>query len=235
VGAQAGFADGVVFLGEVLNEFVGGFHADGESFQVAIVDADNAGVRSERAVEFLARVDFDKRLHVEFTAEGDEVAEKFIAERDDHKEETVGVVGAGFPDLPWIKDEILAQSRKRDFFAGIAKVFQRAPEELSFRKNRESSGASGFEGFGKRGRIKRIANDAARGRGRLQFRNYIEGIARESGGKITDSWCRLYAISQRGFGQDTFAVSDLGATRFEDAVEDGARVGIGSQGDKFVC
>ena len=128
----------------------------------------------ESAIEFCRRVDLDERLHVEFAAEGDEFAQSAVVESGDDQEETVGIVGARFPDLPGIEDEIFAQNGERDFFAGIAKIFQRAAEEFAFGENGESGGAGGFEGFGKRGGVKGIANDSARRRGGLEFGDNIE-------------------------------------------------------------
>ena len=70
VGAEAGFADGDTIIGNVGDEFEGRFAADFESFQVAIIDTDDACGCGEGAIEFSGSVNFDERLHGEFTAEG---------------------------------------------------------------------------------------------------------------------------------------------------------------------
>ena len=63
----------------------------------------------------------------------------------------------------------------------------------------------------------------------------LSGIAGKSGGKITHRGGGLYTVFQRGFRQDAFAVIDFGAARFEDAVEDGAGVGVGVHEGEIVC
>ncbi len=163
---------------------------------------------------------------MELAAKGNEIAQKFIVKGNDDQQKTVGIVGPRFPHLPGIKDEILTQRGKHDFFARITKIFQRAAEELPFGEDRKSGGASGFQGFGQSGRIERFTNDAARGRSGLEFRDDVQSIAGKRSGKIT---------YRRRFRQYTLAMIDLGTTRFQHAVKDGASVGMGSHRDKFVC
>src|SRR6266849_6567862 len=129
-GAEAGFTDRDAFIGNVSDEFEGRFAADFESLQVAIVDTDDACGCGEGAIQFSGSVNFDERLHGEFTAEGDEVAKKLIVESSDDEEKTVGVIGARFPDLPGIKEKILAECRKRGFLAGIAHILERAAKKF---------------------------------------------------------------------------------------------------------
>lgn len=148
VGAETGLGDSEAVVGDVLDEFVGPFYADRESFQVAVVDTNNAGACGQSAVEFRARVHFDERLHMEFAAKCDEVAQEWVGEGSDDEEEAVCIVGASFPDLPGIEDEILAEGWECDFFAGIAKIFQGAAEKLAFGKDRERSGTRRLERFG---------------------------------------------------------------------------------------
>jgi len=52
VGSQAGFGDGQAMVRDLFDQFEGRFHAHRQGFQVAIVDADDAGIRSEGAIEF---------------------------------------------------------------------------------------------------------------------------------------------------------------------------------------
>ena len=120
-------------------------------------------------------------------------------------------------------------------FAGIAQIFQRAAEKFAFGENRESGGAGGFKRFGERGSVKGIANDSAGGRGGLEFGEDIDGIARKRSGKIADGRGSGYTIFQGGFGEDAFAMLDFGAAGLEDAVEDGAGVGVGVHGGELVC
>lgn len=225
VSAQAGFGNGEAVIGNMLDQVVGSLHADIECFEVAVVDADDAGIGGESAIEFGAGVDFDERFHSEFAAESEKIAEKRIVEDGDNQKETVGVVGARLPDLPGVEDEILTKGGKRDSFAGIPKIFQRAAKEFAFGEDRKGGSASGLERFGKFRGIEGIANDAAGRRGRLEFGDDVESIAGECGQEIADGGRSFHAISESGFGEDALAVVNLGATRIEDAVEDCAGVG----------
>lgn len=161
MGAQAGFGDGEAVFGNMLDKLERRLHAHGKGFQVAIVDADDASFDGQGTVEFGARMDFNKRFHVEFAAKGDEVAEKRVAESGDDEKKAVGIVGAGFPDLPSIEDEILAEGGQDHFLASLAKILERAAEEFAFGENGESGGASGLERFGECYWVKGIANDSA--------------------------------------------------------------------------
>src|SRR5581483_11455265 len=114
-------------------------------------------------------------------AQGEELLQQRIREGGDNEKKTVGVVGASFPDLPRVEDEILAQHRQLNVLAGIAKIFQRTGEKFRFGKDGKSGGAGGFERFGEGGRVKRITKDAAGGRSGLQFGDNIECVARQSG------------------------------------------------------
>ena len=171
-------------------------------------------------------VNFDERLHVQFAAEGDEVAEKRVVERGDDQEEAVGIVGARFPDLPGIENKILAEDGQRDFFAGFAKIFERAAKEFAFGEDGESGGAGGFERLSEGGSIEWIANHAARRRSGLEFGDDVEGIAGESASEIANGSGGFYAVLKRGFGKDAFAVIDLGAAGSENAVKDSPGVEV---------
>src|ERR1700752_5326833 len=81
VGAEAGFADGDTMVRDALDQFQRGFRANREGLQVAIVDAKNARIGREGAVELGLCVDFNERLHAEFAAKSDEFAELRVAKR----------------------------------------------------------------------------------------------------------------------------------------------------------
>ncbi len=162
VSAETGFGYRQAIVGDVIDQFVGGFHTHGEAFQIAIVDAQDAGTGCEGAIELGARVNLEQRFHTEFTAQSDEIAKEHVIERGDDQQEAVGIIGARFPDLPYIEDEIFTKSRKRDFFAGVAKILQGTVKEFTFRENRERGGSGRVERFGESRRVKRIADDAAR-------------------------------------------------------------------------
>ena len=173
VGAQAGLADGDAFVGNAADQCEGGFDADGERFEIAVVYADDAGAGGEGAVEFRRGVDLDERFHANFAAECKEVTKQRIFKYGDDEEKAIRVVGTSFPDLPGIEDKIFAQNRELDGLAGIAEVFQRAPEKFAFGQNRESGSARGFERLRESYGIEGIAKNAARRRGRLEFGKYV--------------------------------------------------------------
>jgi len=173
VSAQTRFGNGEAVVGNVIDQLEGGFPPHGESFQVAIVDAEDASFRGQSAVEFGASVYFNERLHGKFAAEGEEVAQERIFEHGDDQKEAVGIIGARFPDLPGIEDKILAQGGQSNLFACIAEVLERAAEEFAFGQNRKRGGAGSFEGFRESRRIERVANDTNRRRSGLEFGDYV--------------------------------------------------------------
>ena len=179
-------------------------------------------------------MDFDERLHGEFAAKGHEILQELVAERGNDQQKTISVVGAGFPNLPGIKNKIFAENGKCGFFSRVAQIFQGAVEEFAFGEDGEGCGAGSFERFGQSGRIERVADDSA-GRGRFEFGQNIDAIAEKSGGEIADGRGGFYAVFKGCFGENVLAMFDVGAARSKDAVEDGSGVGVGSHGWKFVC
>ena len=167
MGAQAGFGDRDAMFGNLLDQFVRSFRSHSQCFEsrllTPIMRASAASARSSSS----RRVDFDQWLHAEFATESDEVAELLVVESGDNQQKTVGIIGARFPDLPGIEDKILAQNRKRDLFARIAQIFQRAVKEFALGKDGKRRGAGRFERLCERYCIKWIADDSARGRGRF--------------------------------------------------------------------
>lgn len=161
MGAQARFGHGDAVIGDLLDQFQRGLRVHREGLQIAIVYADDMGFGGEGAIELGACVDFNQRFHLQCATEGDEVAQQRIVESGNDQEEAIGVVGARFPDLPGIEDEVLAENRERDFLASITKILEGAAKEFTFGKNGKSGSARGFEGFGERGSVEGVANYAA--------------------------------------------------------------------------
>jgi hypothetical protein len=225
VGGEAGFGNGDTLVGDLIDQCKGSVDSDFESFEVAIVDADDFGAGGEGEIEFGLGVNLDERLHFEFAAEVDEFFQSGIAKGGDDEEEAVGVVGAGFPDLPRIEDKIFPQDGLRDFLAGVAEIFERAAEEFGLGEDGERYGAGGRERLRERDRIEWIANDAARGRSGFQFGDDVEAVAGERGGKIAEGCGGGDTVLEGGFGEHLLAVIDCGAARFEDTIENTARVG----------
>jgi hypothetical protein len=122
VSAESRFSDGNAAVRDLLDEFERGFHAHGESFQVAIVDSDDSGICGQGAVKLVVSVNFDEGLHAELTAKSQEIAQLQIGEGSYDQQKAVGVVGPRFPDLPGIEDEVLAKSGQRNFFSCLAEI-----------------------------------------------------------------------------------------------------------------
>src|SRR5580704_8435901 len=71
VGAETRFADGHAAIWNALDQLEGSFDAEFESFQIAIIHADDAGFGRERAVELRGGVNFHNRFHLQLAAESD--------------------------------------------------------------------------------------------------------------------------------------------------------------------
>src|SRR6266481_7043000 len=71
VSAEAGLTDGDTILGDAFDQFEGGLDVQVQCFQIAIVDADDAGLGREGAVEFGGGVDLDQGLHPNLAAKRD--------------------------------------------------------------------------------------------------------------------------------------------------------------------
>src|SRR4029077_8719128 len=144
-------------VGNLVDQLEGSFRANAQRFQVAVVYAKDAGVRCECAIEFGCGVDFDERLHAEFATEGNQVAKLRIVQGCHNQEKTVGVIGAGFPDLPGIENEILAKDWQRDSFSGFAQILERAMKEFFLSKDGKGGGAGSSQRACQRWRVEGIA------------------------------------------------------------------------------
>ena len=235
VGAQARFAYGDAVVRNPADQFEGGFDADGERPEVAIVNPDDARAGGEGAVKFWGGVNFDERFHAQLAAQRDEVAKESVFKRGDDEQKTICVVGAGFPYLPGIEDKIFAQNGEPDGLPGVAEIFQRATKEFGLGENRERAGTRGFQRLRKSQGIERIAEDTTRRRGWLELRKNIQSVATERCGKIPQGRGCLHAILQGGLWQDALALINFDAARLQNPIKDGSGVGVGRHEDNFVC
>src|SRR5580692_2401432 len=235
VRAESGFADYDASIGDALDEFEGGLDTQAESFQVAVVDADDVRSGGEGAIELSGGVDFHERLHADLAAERDEIAKKFIVERSNNEQEAVGVVGARLPDLPGIENEVFAKDGHFYSMARIAKVFQGAAKEFAFRQHGQHGRACCFQGLCQLDGMEGIAENSFRGRSGLKLCDNIQGIAGKRSAKIAQRPGRVDAVAQRRFRKDTFAVVDLQTACLKNAIEDGPAVSMGAHGHCSVC
>jgi len=224
VRAQAGFTDRDTMIGDAVDQLIGSFNANTKSFQIAIIDAEDAGVRGERATELGAGVNFDERLHAKLAAERDELGELRVGERGHNEKITVRIVGASFPHLPRVENEILAEHGQSDRFSGFPKILERAAKKFLLSEDGKRASTGGFEGTSQGDSIEGFAQNAAGGRCRLQFGKNVEAIAGQRRGEIAQRSGCFYPVLERGFGQNLLAVIDGGAPRIENAVEHGSGV-----------
>src|ERR1700682_1470252 len=93
VGAEARFADREAMVRDAADQFERSFDASRESFEVAIIYANDVRLGGDSSVELGRSVHLDNRLHAKFTAQRDEIAKKVIFKHGDNEKKTVGVVG----------------------------------------------------------------------------------------------------------------------------------------------
>ena len=122
---------------------LGGGEVDGEGLQVAIVDADDAGVGGEGAFEFGEVVNFDQGIELEGVGDFEEVLEGGLVESGDDEEDGIGSGDDGFEDLGLVDDEIFAQARDVELFADEREVFETALEVLFVCEDGDGAG-TGF-------------------------------------------------------------------------------------------
>ena len=134
-----------------------------------------------------------------FAAESNQVAQKVIVERHDHQEGNCRSCFRVFPNLPGIKDEILA-GEPGFFLASVAELSQRAAEEFAFGEDREW-GASGRRDLARAGGSKGsriVPRDGEAGFSSAMGR--FEGAPREGAAAKSRTGGHLDAIFQRRFG-----------------------------------
>src|SRR5271154_7047196 len=100
--------------------------------QIAIIDPDNARTRRENALELLPRMNLDERLHFERAPQGEQIAQKIVAEYRGDEQKGIGPGGARLPYLPGVDDEILAQNGDFRRATRFLQVRQRTRKEILF-------------------------------------------------------------------------------------------------------
>ena len=235
VRTKARFGHRRAIVGNVLDEFKGGFPAHRKGLEVTIIDAKDACASAESAIQFRVRVNFDEGLHLKFAAECDQITQQRVVQSRDNKQEAIGVIRARFPNLPGVKNEVLAERGQADLHASIAQILEGATEEFAFGEHRKGRRAGRFERLRKRRSIKRIAEDSSRWRSGLELGNYVDSIPGKRGAKIPYRRGGFDPIFEGRFRQDAFAAIDFSAAGFQNAVQDGAGVGMSAHGVELVC
>src|SRR5690554_6944386 len=92
-------------------QFKGGLQACFKGAQVAVVDADQRGLKLKGDVEFGAVVNFDQNVHAQFKGEVFEFAQLLQVKRSDDQQDAIGTQRPCVDDLIGIDHEIFAQHR----------------------------------------------------------------------------------------------------------------------------
>jgi hypothetical protein len=111
--------------------------------EVAIVDADDGGIGSERTSQLRLRMDLDHDLHRQSGRKGEQIAQRPILQDPHDQQHRIGPDRAGGHYLDGVDDEILAENRKVHRGAHGLQVIEAAPEELGLGEDRERRGAIG--------------------------------------------------------------------------------------------
>ena len=137
-----------------------------ESFQVAVVHADERGRNFQRAFQFRLVVDFHQHGQTGFRGERMEFCQLLVAQNGDDEQDGVRAPFDGFENLPLINDEILAQQRQFHRGADLPEIIERTLEKLFVGQNGKAACARRFVFLRDADRIEILANHAG-GRRRL--------------------------------------------------------------------
>src|SRR5207237_10366924 len=131
------------------------------------------------------------------------------------------------------EDKVFSQDRKFHAFPRVAKVLERAAKELRLGQDRKGRRADAFERCRQTDGVKRLAQQPAAWRSRLELGHHINSRARERAYKVPQRRSRLDAILERRFWQHFLAVSDLAAPRLQHTVEHASTVDLSEHRRKF--
>ena len=137
-----------------------------ESFQIAIVHADERRGNFQRAFQFFLVVNFHQNGQSGFNGERMKFCQLLVRQNGDDEQDGVRAPFDGFENLAFINDEILAQQRQFHGGADLAEIIERALEKFFVGQNGQAACARRFVFFGDADGIKVLANDAG---GRRRF------------------------------------------------------------------
>ena len=109
-GRDAGFGDGEDVIGDLGDDFFGEGEVHVEGGEVAVVDAEEAGVEVEGAFEFGFVVDFEEGVEAGELGGVAEAGEGVVVEGADDEEDGAGAGFGGFNDLDGVHHEVLAEA-----------------------------------------------------------------------------------------------------------------------------
>ena len=124
-----------------------------EGLEVAIVDADEAAVELERALQLGVVVHLGDGIHAPVLGGSGEVAGRGVADLSQNDEDAVGTPGPRFHHLVGVEHEVLAQRGQRGGGARGREILRRALEGGPVGQHGEAGSAARLIGFGQSGRI----------------------------------------------------------------------------------
>ena len=119
---------------------------DDKCAEVTIVDADQRRIELEDTVEILGILDFDERLHPEFTGVIVKVAQVAVIQALGDQQDAVGSRGTGLDHLITINDEVLSQDGDRHGLSHGPQKIEMPLKEVFVCQNAETRGAMSLVG-----------------------------------------------------------------------------------------
>src|SRR5690606_9146307 len=101
-----------------------------ETAQIAIVDAQQRGLKFQRDFQLGAVVDFHQHVHAQFDGQGFELLQLRRAQRSGDEQDAIGAQGSGGNNLVGVDNEVLAQHRQRAGGTRLTQVVVAALEIL---------------------------------------------------------------------------------------------------------
>ena len=147
-----------------------------ESFQIAVVHADERRGNFQRAFQFRLVMNFHQHGQAGLGGERMKFCQLLVRQNGDDEQDGVRAPFDGFENLALINDEILAQQRQFHGGANLAEIIERALEKFLVRQNGQAACARRLVFFGDADGIEILANDAGGRRGFFDFGNQGDAL-----------------------------------------------------------
>ncbi len=140
-----------------------------EGFEVAIVDADEAAIEAQRAVQLRRVVHLDDGIHAPVLGGAGEIGRERIVHFSHDDEDAIRAPGPRLDHLVGVDHEVLAQHGQRDRRTGVGEEFRRALERRRIGENREAGRPTRLIGLGERDGFEICSDEPLGGRGLLDL------------------------------------------------------------------
>jgi len=151
-------ADGID--GKLINQLQRGFEANVEVAEVTIVDAPGIAVDIADNGQLFGGMDLTENIELERVCGGGKAAEFVGCEGSGDKEDSVGMVGAGFDDLVLVHDEILAEAGDPRDGGSEVEIIEAALEKRLVREDGQRAGSPIFEVASQRSGLEAAPDEA---------------------------------------------------------------------------